>query len=188
MCLSNSGLSGLTFNYVRNSVKVVINAYTGKMTFYVMDPQRSHHRDLEERVPVAVHAGVGDASGAQAIICGTQRTSSPIQTQHVREVPHHQRSAFYNAGDAWSLSESAGAGSPTAALQNTVTTNAQGQTVVGAGRADVAHLPGDADPGSVVSDLQHHGGLRSGLAERQCADAWPDLYLATATMDLTTEN
>ncbi|HEV3366586.1 MAG TPA: UPF0182 family protein, partial [Acidimicrobiales bacterium] len=32
-----SGLSG-TFNYVRNSVKVVIDAYTGRMTFYVMTP------------------------------------------------------------------------------------------------------------------------------------------------------
>ncbi len=32
-----SGLNQ-TFNYVRNSVKVLINAYTGKMTFYVMDP------------------------------------------------------------------------------------------------------------------------------------------------------
>ena len=55
--------------------------------------------------------------------------------------------AFYNAGDAWSLSQSAGAGSPTAALQNTVTTNAQGQTVTGPDRADVADLPGAADPG-----------------------------------------
>ncbi len=59
--------------------------------------------------------------------------------------------AFYNAGDAWSLSESAGAGSPTAALQNTVTTNAQGQSVVGqvvrmAPIYQVLQIPGQPAP------------------------------------------
>ncbi len=34
---SNSGLSG-SDNYVRNSVKAVVDAYTGDVTFYVMDP------------------------------------------------------------------------------------------------------------------------------------------------------
>jgi uncharacterized protein len=32
-----SDLKGASFNYVRNSVKVVIDAYNGKMTFYVVD-------------------------------------------------------------------------------------------------------------------------------------------------------
>jgi hypothetical protein len=32
-----SGLSATTFNYIRNSVKVVMNAYDGTMTFYVAD-------------------------------------------------------------------------------------------------------------------------------------------------------
>ncbi len=35
---AGSGLSGDPFNYVRNSVKVVMNAYDGTMTFYVADP------------------------------------------------------------------------------------------------------------------------------------------------------
>jgi uncharacterized protein len=33
-----SGLAGKTFNYLRNSVKIVENAYDGTMTFYVADP------------------------------------------------------------------------------------------------------------------------------------------------------
>jgi len=33
-----SGLAGQTFNYMRNSVKVVMDAYDGSMTFYVADP------------------------------------------------------------------------------------------------------------------------------------------------------
>jgi len=35
---STSGLSGDAFNYIRNSVKIVMNAYDGSMTFYVADP------------------------------------------------------------------------------------------------------------------------------------------------------
>ena len=33
-----SGLAGRQFNYLRNSVKIVMDAYTGTMTFYVADP------------------------------------------------------------------------------------------------------------------------------------------------------
>ena len=40
-----------TFNYVRNSVKVVINAYTGKMTFYVMDPNDPIIQTYEKAFP-----------------------------------------------------------------------------------------------------------------------------------------
>jgi len=35
---AGSGLGGDTFNYIRNSVKIVMDAYDGTMTFYVSDP------------------------------------------------------------------------------------------------------------------------------------------------------
>ena len=35
---SQSGLAGDNFNYIRNSVKITIDAYDGAMTFYVADP------------------------------------------------------------------------------------------------------------------------------------------------------
>jgi uncharacterized membrane protein (UPF0182 family) len=35
---ADSGLSGTTLNYIRNSVKIVMDAYDGTMTFYVADP------------------------------------------------------------------------------------------------------------------------------------------------------
>ena len=34
----NSGLAGDSFNYIRNSVKITMDAYTGEMHFYVWDP------------------------------------------------------------------------------------------------------------------------------------------------------
>ena len=35
---STSGLAGDSFDYIRNSVKIVMDAYDGSMTFYVSDP------------------------------------------------------------------------------------------------------------------------------------------------------
>ena len=35
---TKSGLAGDPFNYIRNSVKIVMDAYTGDMSFYVSDP------------------------------------------------------------------------------------------------------------------------------------------------------
>ena len=37
--LDEGGLSGGSFNYVRNSVKAVVDSYDGDVTFYVMDRQ-----------------------------------------------------------------------------------------------------------------------------------------------------
>ena len=93
---ATSGLNQ-NFNYVRNSVKVLINAYTGKMTFYVMDPSRSDHPDLREGLPRHVHPGIGDELRSQG--------PSPLSRGHlhraglhVREVPHHQRVELLQRG------------------------------------------------------------------------------------------
>ncbi len=73
--------SGLNqnLNYVRNSVKVLIDAYTGKMTFYVMNPHDPDHRDLREGLPGDVHAGLRDERRRCGPTSGTPRTSSPCR-------------------------------------------------------------------------------------------------------------
>ena len=48
---AGSGLSGLDFDYIRNSVKVVVDAYTGQMTFYVSDPSDPIIRTYENVFP-----------------------------------------------------------------------------------------------------------------------------------------
>ena len=50
-------------NYIRNSVKVVIDAYNGTVDFYVADPARSADRDLPAHLPRPVQAVRGDAAG-----------------------------------------------------------------------------------------------------------------------------
>ena len=54
-------------NYMRNSVKVVIDAYDGTTTFYVFDPGRSDHRRLPPHFPKPVQGCSRNAAGtAQA--------------------------------------------------------------------------------------------------------------------------
>ncbi len=48
-------------NYMRNSVKVVIDAYNGTTTFYVFDPARSHHRRLAQHLSLALPRRLGHA-------------------------------------------------------------------------------------------------------------------------------
>ena len=123
-----SGLPG-SYNYVRNSVVVVINAYSGKMTYYAMDNDPIL-RTYEAAFPgmftpkskmsstLTAHLRYPeDMFSIQAAVYGRYHITSP--------------SNFYTAGDAWTLSPTAGAGSPTNALAVTVTTNAQGEVTGG---------------------------------------------------------
>ncbi len=123
-----SGLPG-SYNYVRNSVKVVIDAYSGKMTFYAMDNDpilRTYEAAFPRlftpasRMPAVIRAHLRypqDMFSVQAAMYGRYHITSP--------------SAFFSAADAWTVSPTAGAGSPSQALAVTQYVNAQGQTITG---------------------------------------------------------
>lgn len=123
-----SGLPG-SYNFVRNAVKLVINAYTGQMTFYAMDHDpilRTYEAAFPgmftsaSDMPSTLKAHLRypeDMFSVQAALFGRYHLSSP--------------GAFYNANGAWTLSPTAGAGSASQALQVTLTTNPQGQTISG---------------------------------------------------------
>jgi len=124
---SSSGLNQ-TFNYVRNSVKVLINAYTGKMTFYVMDPNDPIIQTYEKAFP----GMFTPASRMSADLKSHLRYPEDIFTVQASTYGKYHiqtASSFYSAADAWTLSPSPGAGSPSVALQTLTTTNAQGQQV-----------------------------------------------------------
>ena len=122
-----SGLNQ-TFNYVRNSVKVVIDAYTGKMTFYVMDPKDPLIQTYEKAFP----GMFTPASQMSASLLAHLRYPEDIFTVQATAFGRYHitnAQSFYSAADAWTLSPSPGSGSPSQALQTTLTTNAQGQQV-----------------------------------------------------------
>jgi uncharacterized membrane protein (UPF0182 family) len=53
--LTSSGLGAGSIDYIRNSVKVVMNAYDGSMRFYVADPNDPIIRDYEAIFPELFH-------------------------------------------------------------------------------------------------------------------------------------
>jgi uncharacterized membrane protein (UPF0182 family) len=124
----SSGLATTSFNYVRNSVKVVIDAYNGNMTFYDMDP----HDPVIEAYSKAFPGMFTPSSQMSPQLRAHLRYPEDIFTvQSAMYGRYHITNpvSFYNAGDAWELSQNPGAGSPSAALSVTAATNAQGQVV-----------------------------------------------------------
>jgi uncharacterized membrane protein (UPF0182 family) len=117
-----------SYNYVRNSVKVVVNAYSGKMTFYNADPSDPILRAYEAAFPnmftpiskmspgLQAHLRYPpDIFSVQSAIYGRYHLTSPSQ--------------FYAADNAWQLSPTAGAGTQSQALQVQDTFNQQGQLI-----------------------------------------------------------
>ena len=116
------------YNYVRNSVKVIVNAYTGQMTFYDVDPsdpilqayaaafphmfvplsEMPHELQAHLRYPE-------DIFSIQSAIYGRYHLTNPQQ--------------FYTASNAWQLSPTAGAGPQSQALLAQNTYNNQGQLI-----------------------------------------------------------
>jgi uncharacterized membrane protein (UPF0182 family) len=123
-----SGLQSGNVNYVRNSVKVVVNAYTGKMTFYVVDPSDPIIRTYEKAFPDMFTSASKMSSTLKAHLRYPEDIFTVQATMYGK---YHltNASSFYSAADAWVLSPSPGSGSPSAALATVQTTNAQGQIV-----------------------------------------------------------
>jgi hypothetical protein len=124
---AGSSLPG-SYNYVRNSVKVVINAYTGKTTFYNVDPHDPILQAYESAFPnmftplSKMSSGLKahlryppDIFSIQSAIYGRYHLTNPAQ--------------FYAESNAWQLSPTAGAGTGSQALQVEVTLNQEGQVI-----------------------------------------------------------
>jgi len=153
---SGSGLSG-GFNYVRNSVKVVIDAFTGKMTFYVMDPNDPVIRTYEKAFPGMFTSSTKMSSDLRDHLRYPEDIFTVQATMFGR---YHilRASSFYNAADAWNLSPDPGSGSPSQPLSTTQTVNAQGQ-VVSTGQLvrmspiyQVMRVPGDTQQSFTLLD------------------------------------
>jgi len=108
-----SGLSG-TFNYVRNSVKVVINAYTGKMDFFVVDPSDPIIQAYMRAFPDLFIPG----SKADSLIPGiTSQFRYPedlfeVQTNMYGRYHLTNPAAFYTEANAWNISQQPATGAP----------------------------------------------------------------------------
>lgn len=121
---SDNGLPS-SYNYVRNSVKIVIDAYTGKVTLYDIDPTdpilnawKSVFPNLftplgDMIAPLRAHLKYPqDIFSIQSAMFGRYHITSP--------------SFWYSNGDGWSLSPTFGAGPPSDSIELQTQTDKQG--------------------------------------------------------------
>ena len=151
---TRSGLPA-SYNYVRNSVMVVVNAYSGKMTFYAMDNDPilrayeaafPHMFTPSSYMPPVLRAHLRygtDVFAIQAAMYGRYHITNPAQ--------------FYTAGDAWLVSPTTGVGAPAQQLQVSFTVNAQGQVISGNYTPmtpvyQVLALPGETTQSFTITD------------------------------------
>ena len=117
-----------SYNYVRNSVKVVIDAYSGKMTFYNADPSDPILKAYEAAFPHMFTPLSKMSPGLQAHLRYPEDIFS-IQSAIYGRYHLTSPSAFYSDNGAWQLSPTAGAGPQSQALSVVNTYNSQGQLV-----------------------------------------------------------
>jgi uncharacterized membrane protein (UPF0182 family) len=99
----NSDLSG-SFNYVRNSVKAVVDAYDGTVTFYVVDSQDPLLRAYREAFPELFT----DGSKVPAELRAHFRYPEDlfrVQTNMWGRYHITDADDFYNNNDAWSVAQ-----------------------------------------------------------------------------------
>jgi hypothetical protein len=114
---ASSGLSGDPFNYVRNSVKIVMNAYDGTMSFYVSDPSDPIIQAWQGVFPSLfqpLSAMPSDIRGDPA-----NPTTNPGHLRYPEDLFNAQTTmyekyhvtdpvVFFKNGDVWSVPQNAG--------------------------------------------------------------------------------
>jgi len=139
-----SGLEG-RFNYVRNSVKAVVDAYDGTVTYYVVDPEDPLVRAWRRAFPELFTDAEDMPEELEAHL---RYPEDLFRVQTNMWARYHVRNpqTFYNNNDAWNVALDPGTAGAAAATQ---TTNAAGEPIgpaVGA-RVDpyyqLMQLPGE---------------------------------------------
>ena len=109
---SGSGLLNQPFNYLRNSVKAVVNAYTGQAWFFVQDPNDPIIQTYENAFPKLFTA----MDKANSIIPGiTSHWRYPedlftVQTNMYQTYHQQNPSVFYTKSQAWSIPQNPASG------------------------------------------------------------------------------
>ena len=115
--LSKSGLAGDSFNYIRNSVKIVMDAYDGTMSFYVADPTDPIIQAWEGVFPglfKPISAMPADIRGDPA-----NPTTNPGHLRYPEDMFNAQTTVFekyhvtdpvvfFKNGDVWSVPQNSG--------------------------------------------------------------------------------
>ncbi len=153
---SGSGLNS-QFNYFRNSVKVVINAYSGSMKYYVVDQADPIIQVYEKAFP-NIFTPVSKAPSGLVAHFRYPFDGFTVQATMYGRYHITNAAAFYSAGDAWTLAQDPGTSPSQTALTQTQTTSALGLPVI---RTQVARM----QPSYQLLRLPGQNGLSFDLTE-----------------------
>jgi uncharacterized protein len=135
----SSGLNA-RFNYVRNSVKILINAYDGSMQFYVTDPTDPIIRAYQKAFPQLFTPGRAMSSDLRSHLRYPEdlfRVQTDAFAQyHITDAPD-----FYDQGDAWDIARDPGSGQEVTAPQTPVTSLVGNRATVVSTAADDRMAP-----------------------------------------------
>ena len=137
----NQGGLPSSFNYVRNSVKVVVNAYTGAMTFYANDPNDPILKAYRAAFPTMFHPM---SQMPEAIRTHLRYPSNIFSVQAATSAKYHisTASAFFAASDRWEVSPTTGSGSREQSLGPHHGDERRRQRGLLVARTDESDLPG----------------------------------------------
>ena len=106
--LSPSSDLNANFNYVRNSVKVVIDSYTGKMTYYIVDQTDPIIKAWRKAFPALFTEGI-DIDPELKSHFRYPEDMFRIQTNMFGRYHISDAGDFYNNTDAWDIAQEPGA-------------------------------------------------------------------------------
>lgn len=117
---SGSGLQS-SFNYVRNSVKVVIDAYDGTMTFYLWDEKDPIARAYDKAFPSLFTPG---SQMPDELRSHVRYPEDLFRVQANAYGPYHvtKPDSFYQGNDAWDVAQDPGTGRVSRTIDTTPTT------------------------------------------------------------------
>jgi uncharacterized membrane protein (UPF0182 family) len=104
---TGSGVAGDPFNYIRNSVKVVMDAYDGTMSFYVADPTDPIIQAWEGVFPTVYQPLTDMPSDLQAHL---RYPEDLFDTQTTQFEKYHvtDPGVFYQGNDVWQVARNSG--------------------------------------------------------------------------------
>ena len=104
-CSSPTGLGGDAFNYIRNSVKITMDAYDGTMHFYVADPDDPIIRAYAGRLPDAVRAARRRCRPTCTTHLRVPEELFNVQTRMFGRYHVTDPQQFFRSDDLWTVPE-----------------------------------------------------------------------------------
>ena len=146
-----SGLYGRSFNYARNSVKAVVDAYDGTVTLYVVDHTDPLIRAYQKAFPDLFTPGSQIPKELRAHFRYPEDLFT-VQTQMWAKYHVDDPDDFYNGNDQWSVPEDSGAFKKSASGGTPI--GPDGQKLTGDGKYPsqyvLMQLPGEETPSFVL--------------------------------------